>query len=81
MDRIERALIIIFGIIISAIVSIGVLMLLPFPYGLVVGISFPIILMYAIFKIVKLDSKPQNDDIQKLKDRVEELEKDKEKKE
>jgi len=56
-------------------------MLFPFPYGLAVGISFPIILMYVIIKKSKIDSKSQNDDIQKLKDRVEELEKDKEKKE
>jgi len=80
MNRIERAIIIIIGIIISVIVSIGVQMILPFPFGLAVGISF-IILMYVIIKKSKLDSKPQNDDIQKLKDRVEELEKDKEKKE
>jgi len=80
MNRIERVIIIIIGVIISAIVSIGVQMVLPFPYGLAVGISFPIILMYVIIKKLKIDSKSQNDDIQKLKDRVEELEKDKERK-
>ncbi len=81
MYRIERAVIIILGVIFSVIVSIGVQMILPFPYGLAVGISFPIILIYVIIKKTKLDSESQNDDIQKLKDRVEELEKDKEKKE
>ena len=80
MNRIERAVVIILGIIISVILFIGFQMILPFPFGLVAGISF-IILMYVIIKKSKLDSKPQNDDIQKLKDRVEELEKDKEKKE
>ncbi len=81
MNRIERAVVIILGVIISVILIIGVQMILPFPYGLVVGIGLPIILIYVIIKKAKLDSKPQNDDIQKLKDRVEELEKDKEKKE
>jgi len=77
MNGIERAIIIIIGVIISAIVFIVVQMLFPFPFGLAVGISFPIILMYVIIKKSKIDSKSQNDDIQKLKDRVEELEKDK----
>ena len=81
MNGIGRAIIIIIGVIVSVIVFIPVQMLLPFPYGLAVGISFPIILMYVIIKKAKLDSKPQNDDIQKLKDRVKELEKDREKKE
>ena len=81
MNRIERAVVIILGIIISVILFIGFQMILPFPYGLVTGIGFLIILIYVIIKKTKLDSKPQNDDIQKLKDRVEELEKDKEKKE
>ena len=81
MNRIERAVVIILGIIISVILFIGFQMILPFPFGLVAGIGFPIILIYVIIKKPKLDSKPQNDDIQKLKDRVEELEKDKEKKE
>ena len=69
MNRIERAIIIIIGIIISVIVSIGVLMILPFPYGLAVGISFPIILMYVIIKKSKIDSQSQNDDVQKLKEK------------
>jgi len=81
MNRIERAVVIILGVIISVILSIGFQMIFPFPYGLVTGIGFLIILIYVIIKKTKLDSKPQNDDIQKLKDRVEELEKDKEKKE
>ena len=77
MNGIERAIIIIFGVIISVIVFIVVQMILPFPFGLAVGISFLIILMYVIIKNTKIDSKSQNDDIQKLKDRLEELEKDK----
>ena len=81
MNRIERAVVIILGVIISVILSIGVQLILPFPYGLGLGIGLPIIVIYVIIKKAKLDSKPQNDDIQKLKDRVEELEKDKEKKE
>ncbi len=78
MNRIERAIIIIIGIIISVIVGIGALMLFPYPYGLIVGIGFPSSVIYVMIKKVKLDSQSQNDDIQKLKDRVEELEKDKE---
>ena len=81
MNRIERFLTIIFGTIISFIVFIGFQMLFPFPYGLAVGTIIAMILMYVIIKKSKLDSKSQNDDIQKLKDKVEELEKDKEKKE
>jgi len=77
MNRIERAIIIIIGTIISFIVFIGFQMLLPFPYGLAVGTIIAMILMYVIIKKSKIDSKSQNDDIQKLKDRVEELEKDK----
>ena len=65
------------GVIISVILIIGVQLILPFPYGLVVGIITPIVIFVLIKKNTK--SKPQNDDIQKLKDRVEELEKDKEK--
>ena len=81
MNRIEKAIILIIGMIVSAIVSIGVQILFPFPYGLAVGIILPIILMYVIIKTIKINSQSQNNDIQKLKDRVEELEKDKEKKE
>ena len=77
MNRTERFLIIIFGVIISFIVFIVAQMLFSFPYGLVIGTIFPIILMYVIIKKTKIDSKSQNDHIQKLKDRVEELEKDK----
>jgi len=77
MNRIERAIIIITGIIISVIVGIGALMLFPYPYGLIVGIGFPSSVIYVMIKKVKLDSQSQNDDIQKLKDRVEELEKEK----
>ncbi len=63
------------------IVGIGALMLFPYPYGLILGIGFPSSVIYVMFKKEKLDSQTQNDDIQKLKDKVEELEKDKEKKE
>jgi len=77
MNRIERAVVII--LVISVILSIGFQLILPFPYGLGVGIGFFVIVIYVIIKKGKVDSKPQNDDIQKLKDRVEELEKDKEK--
>ncbi|GEM_PF-4840833 len=77
MNRIEKAIILIIGVIVSAIVSIGVQILFPFPYGLAVGIILPIILMYVIIKTIKINSQSQNNDIQKLKDRVEELEKGK----
>ena len=77
MNRIERFLTIIFGTIISFIVFIGFQMLLPFPYGLAVGTIIAMILMYVIIKKSKLDPQSQNENIQKLKDRVEELEKDK----
>jgi len=77
MNGIERAIIIIIGVIISAIVFIVVQMLFPFPFGLAVGTIIAMILMYVIIKKSKIGSKSQNDDIQKLKDRVEELEKDK----
>jgi len=46
-------------------------MLFPYPYGLIVGIGFPSSVIYVIIKKVKLDSQSQNDDIQKLKDKVE----------
>ena len=77
MNRIERAIILIIGVMVSAIVSIGVQILFPFPYGLAVGTIIAMILMYVIIKKSKIDSKAQTEDIQKLKDRVEELEKDK----
>jgi len=59
MNRIERAITIILGLIISVIVGIGFLMLMPFPYGLASGIVFPIIVIFVIIKKAKLDSQPQ----------------------
>jgi len=80
MNRIERAIIIIIGVIISVIVGIEALMLFPYPYGLIIGIGLPSSVIYLVIKKVKLDFQSQNDEIQKLKDKVEELEKDKDKK-
>ncbi len=77
MNRTERFLTIIFGIIISVIVGIVAQMIFPFPFGIGVAMIIPIIVIYVMRKKSKLDSQSQNDDIQKLKDRVEELEKDK----